>query len=155
MEIVVEYTFPLDEEEQSKVLRLSLHEASLMDMSHYRKLIEEGRQWFKERHGVDFINGEAEDNLDEAEYLVRRAEILAVLPRRGDEYLGEWQSEDGESWELAPLPREWTDLDTFMEAFPASLFNGLSGVTRTLNAGAFWSVPDFLAQTRLQITRRP
>lgn len=162
-----------------QVLRLTVGRCNYLDRGHYYDVWREGNEWYAQATGVDADAVPPDRQAVYLRMLVRqRAEILAALPRKGNEgttvyvcqrafvpydHLLAYEGDpdvglvpEDVIWEEAYLPPEWTALGALEpasaggmgEEMPVELFDLLVEATRKLNRGVLPTISAFFDQTR-------
>jgi hypothetical protein len=118
-------------------LRVTVGQASALDMHRYRRLAADAWTWFwanteQQRGGPDAARDVTLVPDEDAAWAMldvglRRAYMLATL--RSVEQL---------SGETAELPTEWSTLEGIAQNCPAALFDAWAGAARECNPGLFW-----------------
>jgi hypothetical protein len=148
MELQAEWIYPRSPEaiaadEPQTGVRVTVGQASALDMHRYRRLVAEAWAWFWEHTKTHWKPaGEHKAALvpdDAPEWAMldiglRRAYMLATL-RRVEDY------SDG-TWAAIELPGEWATIEGMANHCPAALFEAWAGAARECNPGLFWSGDD-------------
>ena len=136
-------------------LRFTVRARAYLDRGHFSQLYLEGAEWFEAQtgHPMDAETMDAEA-VELANFVYYRAGMLASIDRErtpdGHRYKAQTRQGEGEAWQPASIPGEWTTLEGMGGTMPLALFNAWNNATRELNPGA----GDFFGPAPIRVSRR-
>jgi hypothetical protein len=142
-ERVIEYVLPkVNEGAEQEILRLTISEMSTVQHARWRRYQREVEQWATDSLGLDASDPELEDMLsedakDRRERGYRRAAMLGSLKKVEIGTCGA-EGEDPQAWRETQLPKEWSNLEGFIDDMPWRLFDLWLAVAAECNPGTFF-----------------